>query len=100
MQRCAPAEFERLHNELLSAKRKAAELAIVQEQLARQKQLWSDAEQRLAQLQVCPICRVVVGESRFNWPPCPAVTDLPGQAFEVLEGAICGKGKPGGKYST
>lgn len=37
--------------ELLGAKRKAAELPLVQEQLQRQKQLWSEAEQRLAELQ-------------------------------------------------
>jgi hypothetical protein len=50
--RCTPGEFDRLHNELLVAMRSAAELAIVQEQLARHKQLWSEAEQRLAELQV------------------------------------------------
>jgi hypothetical protein len=60
--RCTPGEFDRLHNELLVAKRSAAELAIVQEQLARHKQLWSEAEQRLAELQVrtvtpCVLCR-------------------------------------------
>jgi multidrug resistance efflux pump len=44
-------EFDRLHVELLGAKRKAAELPLVQEQLQRQKQLWSEAEQRLAELQ-------------------------------------------------
>lgn len=52
LQRCTPNEFDRLHNELLVAKRSAAELVIVQEQLARHKQLWSEAEQRLAELQV------------------------------------------------
>lgn len=51
LQRCTPKEFDRLHVELLGAKRKAAELPLVQEQLQRQKQLWSDAEQRLAELQ-------------------------------------------------
>lgn len=52
LHRCTPAEFDRLHNELLLAKRRASELIIVQEQLARHKQLWSEAEQRLAHLQV------------------------------------------------
>jgi chromosome segregation ATPase len=51
LQRCTPKEFDRLHVELLGAKRKAAELPLVQEQLQRQKQLWSEAEQRLADLQ-------------------------------------------------
>lgn len=51
LQRCTPKEFDRLHFELLGAKRKAAELPLVQEQLQRQKQLWSEAEQRLAELQ-------------------------------------------------
>lgn len=51
LQRCTPKEFDRLHVELLGAKRKAAELPLVQEQLQRQKQLWSEAEQRLAELQ-------------------------------------------------
>lgn len=51
LQRCTPKEFDRLHVELLGAKRKAAELPLVQEQLQRQKQLWSKAEQRLADLQ-------------------------------------------------
>lgn len=51
LQRCTPKEFDRLHVELLGAKRKAAELPLVQEQLQRQKQLWTEAEQSLAALQ-------------------------------------------------
>jgi hypothetical protein len=53
--------FDRLHNELLVAKRNAAELAIVQEQLARHKQLWSEAEQRLAEMQVSSVQKFVDG---------------------------------------
>lgn len=51
LQRCTPKEFDRLHLELLGAKRKAAELPLLQEQLQRQRQLWSEAEQRLTELQ-------------------------------------------------
>lgn len=52
LQRCTPKEFDRLHSDLLAAKRQAAELVLVHEQLERQRAMWSDAEQRLSELQV------------------------------------------------
>jgi hypothetical protein len=91
--RCTPGEFDRLHNELLVAKRSTAELAIVQEQLARHKQLWSEAEQRLADLQVraempgakqpscagCLFCSKETGKHPgycTDIPPCPLMHQL------------------------
>lgn len=50
--RCTPSEFERLHSQLMVAQRAAAEVPLVQDQLARQRQLWQGAEERLAKLQV------------------------------------------------
>ena len=50
--RCTPAEFDRLHNELLVAKRAAVQLAGVQRQLEQHQQLWQEAEQKLSGLQV------------------------------------------------
>jgi hypothetical protein len=53
LSRCTPAEFDRLHNELLVAKRAAVQLPAVQHQLEQHQQLWQDAEQKLSSLQVC-----------------------------------------------
>jgi predicted nucleic acid-binding Zn-ribbon protein len=50
--RCTPAEFERLHTELMAAKRAAADVPIAQEQAGRHRDMWRDAEDRLAKLQV------------------------------------------------
>ena len=52
LSRCTPAEFDRLHNELLVAKRAVVQLPAVQHQLEQHQQLWQDAEQKLSNLQV------------------------------------------------
>jgi hypothetical protein len=51
--RCAPAEVDRLHSELMAARRAAADAPLLQEQLHRQRQMWQGTEERLAKLQVC-----------------------------------------------
>jgi hypothetical protein len=50
--RCTPAEFERLHSELIAAQRAAGEAPILRDQAERQRALWREAEDRLAKLQV------------------------------------------------
>jgi len=50
--RCTPSEFERLHAELMAARRAAADAPLAQEQAARHRQMWQEAEERVAKLQV------------------------------------------------
>jgi hypothetical protein len=60
--RCTPGEFDRLHAELMAAKRHASELVVVQEALERTRAHLSDAEGRLADQQVgagCLCCSVL-----------------------------------------
>ncbi len=57
---CSPQEYEHLREQLLAARRAAGELPIAQEQSARHKQLWQEAEARLAELQVGGALHVLV----------------------------------------
>jgi hypothetical protein len=52
LSRCTPAEFDRLHNELLLAKRAAGQVPGLQRQLEEVTALWQAAEGKLADVQV------------------------------------------------
>lgn len=60
--RCTPAEFDRLHNELLLAKRAAGQVPGLQRQLEEVTALWQAAEGKLADVQVC-LGRSVCGKA-------------------------------------